>query len=177
MKSTAQSFFSDFWTFAWVSSHFCYTRLVGWRWYIAFCSQLSIWLIMFDQFYFESYLYYQIEPNAGDSIWVALSLFLYPVNFFYYFLFYTDTASTFSILIVYYLALSSLDKRRKKPSERKDSEMKRSYFTSNFFSRQQLLLVTVSCYLMFTMKLKFVMPFPFFFPFTNERHHVPGFER
>ena len=34
----------------------------------------------------------------------ALLAYLYPVNFFYYFLFYTDTASTLSILIVLYLA-------------------------------------------------------------------------
>jgi alpha-1,2-glucosyltransferase len=95
-------------------------------------------------FVLKIFLHSQIEPYAGDSTLVAVSLFLYPVSFFYYFLFYTDTASTFSILIVYYLALSCSAKKRMETAERKNWEKKRSFFTSHFFTRQQLLLFTVS---------------------------------
>jgi DIE2/ALG10 family len=51
----------------------------------------------------------QAEPNAGDSKHFALLAFLYPINFFYYFLFYTDTASTLSVVIVVYIAQSQLE--------------------------------------------------------------------
>lgn len=51
----------------------------------------------------------QVEPHAGDSKHFALLAFLYPVNFFYYFLYYTDTASTLSVLIVFYVAQSQLE--------------------------------------------------------------------
>ena len=51
----------------------------------------------------------KVEPDAEDSMHFALLAFLYPVNFFYYFLFYTDTASTLSILVVLYLAQNQLE--------------------------------------------------------------------
>lgn len=92
--------------------------------------------------------YSQIEPSAGDSTLVAVSLFLYPINFFYYFLFYTDTVSTLSVLIVYYLAFQRRIKHTKQPTKRKNWEERRSWrdFTSYLtgFSSQQLLLVIVS---------------------------------
>ena len=46
-----------------------------------------------------------MERTGSDSALIATLLLHYPVNFFYYYLFYTDTASTMSIVLVYYFAL------------------------------------------------------------------------
>ena len=61
----------------------------------------------------------QIQGSSEDSALIGLLIFLYPINFFYYFLYYTDTVSTLSVVIVYYLALST-----------NESEAQKAIFTS-----------------------------------------------
>lgn len=48
---------------------------------------------------------HKLQSKVNDSIDVALLLFLYPLNAFYYCLYYTDTASTFFLVLTYYISL------------------------------------------------------------------------
>lgn len=48
---------------------------------------------------------FQISPGSQDSTAVALILYLYPLNAFYYFLYYTDTLSTTTLILTYWLCL------------------------------------------------------------------------
>ena len=81
----------------------CRTKVLYWYVENAMSRFYSIkFLPSFHNYWFNC----QIEPAVGDSAIIALLLFLYPINFFYSFLFYTDTASTLSIVIVYSMVLS-----------------------------------------------------------------------
>ena len=46
-------------------------------------------------------------PGNADAFIISILLFMYPINAFYYPLFYTDTASTLSICTAYLLSLTS----------------------------------------------------------------------
>jgi hypothetical protein len=47
----------------------------------------------------------QISSQADDNAAVALILYVYPLSAFYYFLFYTDTLSTATLVLTYWLTL------------------------------------------------------------------------
>jgi hypothetical protein len=47
----------------------------------------------------------QISSQADDDAAVALILYVYPLSAFYYFLFYTDTLSTATLVLTYWLNL------------------------------------------------------------------------
>lgn len=56
----------------------------------------------------------KVTGSDSDSWRVAAVLFSYPVNFFYYYLYYTDTFSTFSLALL--LLLASISPSRGKTS-------------------------------------------------------------
>ena len=66
----------------------------------------------------------------------ALLAFLYPVNFFYYFLFYTDTASTLSILIVFYLVQNQLEIELNSEQNTKTEQVREDNSDTNDISGQ-----------------------------------------
>ncbi len=47
----------------------------------------------------------QITPGSRDASAIAILLYLYPLNIFYYNLFYTDTLSTTTLVLTYWLCL------------------------------------------------------------------------
>mmetsp|Transcript_27948 Transcript_27948/g.46954 ORF Transcript_27948/g.46954 Transcript_27948/m.46954 type:complete len:511 (-) Transcript_27948:144-1676(-) len=58
-------------------------------------------------------LYYcrrQIVPIGRDALFIAFVLFLLPSSFFYYFLFYTDTLSTTTLVATYALSMAHTHK-------------------------------------------------------------------
>ena len=57
-------------------------------------------------------LFLQLFPSFADSLQVGALIFVFPISFFYYFLYYTDTMSTLSILVCYWLTVRSLNFQR-----------------------------------------------------------------
>mmetsp|Transcript_19534 Transcript_19534/g.18868 ORF Transcript_19534/g.18868 Transcript_19534/m.18868 type:complete len:540 (+) Transcript_19534:194-1813(+) len=96
----------------------------------------------------------KVRPTAGDSTLIGILLFLYPVNFFYYFLYYTDTASTLSVVMVYYLAFqpsNQEDRVKETKNLNKYDGIKKSkimgYKAKDLlrYSSYQILLLIASC--------------------------------
>jgi hypothetical protein len=49
------------------------------------------------------FLSLQLFPSTGDASLVGILIFVFPLSFCYYFLYYTDTLSTLSLLLCYWL--------------------------------------------------------------------------
>lgn len=49
----------------------------------------------------------QINPGTGDAWVIAAIMYLYPLNMFYYYMYYTDTISTVSLVLTYGVVLKS----------------------------------------------------------------------
>jgi len=66
------------------------------------CRKMVRFYILFI-FFLTSFVK-QFLNDSSDSFLVSLFLYIYPLNFFYYFLFYSDTLSMLSLLLCYYCA-------------------------------------------------------------------------
>ena len=103
-----------------------------------------------------------MEPAVQDSAIIAPLLFLYPINFFYSFLFYTDTASTLSIVVVYSIVLSQSRTVLSTAIGNESSDVKGMFRRTIDFSGQQLTLLLVSdnvpAYSVLVFSLKIIVP-------------------